>query len=94
LRELRHAILPPHHLTNIFSDWKTIVAQLAEPRRRRRRPPTAKLTLMGAAPGAAPPKSETTKLLLRLSHPPGYWPTKSRHLGSPPLFFLKQVTET
>jgi len=37
LRELRHAILPPHHLTNIFRDWKTIVAQLAEPRRRRRR---------------------------------------------------------
>ena len=37
LRELRHALLPPQHLTNIFHDWKTIVAQLAEPPRRRRR---------------------------------------------------------
>lgn len=37
LRELRHAILPSHHLIDIFRDWKTTVAQLAEPRRRRRR---------------------------------------------------------
>lgn len=37
LRELRHALLPPQHLTNIFHDWKTIVAQLAEPPRRSRR---------------------------------------------------------
>ena len=37
LRELRHAILPSHRLTNIFHDWKTIVAKLAEPQRRRRR---------------------------------------------------------
>ena len=37
LRELRHAILPSHRLTNIFRDWETIVAKLAEPQRRRRR---------------------------------------------------------
>jgi len=33
LRELRHAILPPHSLRN----WGAIVAQLAEPKRSRHR---------------------------------------------------------
>jgi hypothetical protein len=37
LREVRHALLPSHHLTSVFRDWKNIVAQLAEPERRRPR---------------------------------------------------------
>lgn len=37
LREVRHAILPPRHLTHVFRQWGSIVAQLAEPRRQRQR---------------------------------------------------------
>ena len=37
LREVRAAILPPHSLSSTLHDWKSIVAQLAEPRRNRRR---------------------------------------------------------
>ncbi len=59
LRELRHAILPPHHLTNIFRDWKTIVAQLGSSHSWRNpdvaadATPIAKLTLMGAPPATS-----------------------------------------
>ncbi len=37
LREVRHAILPPHQLSTIFGQWGDIVAQLAESRRKRQR---------------------------------------------------------
>jgi len=37
LRELRHAILPPHSLRSTLRNWGAIVAQLAEPKRSRHR---------------------------------------------------------
>jgi hypothetical protein len=35
LRELRHALLPPHGLVRTLRDWDEITAKLAEPPRRR-----------------------------------------------------------